>query len=252
MEELFYSPVRTGVSAWFGIVGIVGAAALILFVAVWVMRRTPSELEALLGEEPPPMPPRIERRLLVGGIVSAVVCAGGFLGHAFTPLEAKFDPERVSPYVEDAYGQGLDYSFDSVFGDRSEECLLDDECEGFTIAHRGTKYWVKFDEMANEGYLVDADSGEHVTPDVLPLDSLEKVVLEESRLTDIEVTVGEEFPVWNVDLVSPQESPVTVSGVVDGVYYSDLILVADAELTNIRIIPPGENSGSVSEDDLVK
>lgn len=248
MEELFYSSVHTGASAWFGIAGIAGTAALILFFAVWLMWRTPSELEALLGEEPPP----IKRYFLVGGIVSAVVCAGGFLGYAFAPLEAKFDPERVSPYVEDAYGQGLDYSFGSLFGDRSEECLLDDECEGFPITHRGTKYWVKFDEMANEGYLVDAGSGEHVTPDVLTVDSLEKVVLEESRLTDVEVTVGEEFPVWDVELVSPQESPVTVSGVVDGVYYSDLILVADAELTNIRIVPPGENSGSVSEDDLMK
>lgn len=250
MEELFYSSVHTGASAWFGIAGIAGTAALILFFAVWVM--TPSELEVLYGEEPPPMPPRIKRRLLVGGIVGVIVCAGGFLGYAFAPLEAKFDPERVSPYVEDTYGQGLDYSFGSLFGDRSEECLLDDECEGFPITHRGTKYWVKFDEMANEGYLVDAGSGEHVTPDVLTVDSLEKVVLEESRLTDVEVTVGEEFPVWDVELVSPQESPVTVSGVVDGVYYSDLILVADAELTNIRIVPPGENSGSVSEGDLMK
>lgn len=252
MEELFYSPVHTGVSAWFGVVGVLGALVLVILFAVWVMWRVPSELDMWLGEKPSPMPLRIKRRLLVGGIVSAVICAGGFLGHAFTPLESKFDSERVSPYVKDTYGQGLDDSFDSLFGDRSEECLLDDKCEGFPITHRGTKYWVKFDEVANEGYLVDADSGEHVTPDVLAVDSLEKVVLEESRLTDVEVTVGEEFPVWNVDLVSPQESPVTVSGVVDGVYYSDLILVADAELTDIRIIPPGENSGSISEDDLVK
>ena len=31
MEELFYSSVHTGVSAWFGIAGIAGTAALILF-----------------------------------------------------------------------------------------------------------------------------------------------------------------------------------------------------------------------------
>ena len=31
MEELFYSSVHTGASAWFGIAGIAGTAALILF-----------------------------------------------------------------------------------------------------------------------------------------------------------------------------------------------------------------------------
>lgn len=192
-------------------------------------------------------------RIIWSGVV-LVVIVGCFFTAMNSPKRMVFDPARVDAYAKDHFDTSLVSSETyPLFGQSNPPaCLEDEDCEGFVIKHKGTTYWIKYDPKQEAVYLFEPDNKERISEErarMLSESSLESAVKKQSRLTDVSVTVPS--GTWVSDLETPQETPVRVSGVLDGVYLKNLLVVVDKN-DHVRVIPQGEITKSVSESDLAK
>lgn len=173
------------------------------------------------------------------------------------PKQKVFSGQKVSEQVEPKYGESFKTSDFFDFIDLAsevfnEECFTNNKCEKGFIRHNNQQYFVKFSE--DEGlYLIDSETMKKVPEDdstLVDTSDLKQRIEKETKLTDVEVTMNDSQTYWNKDIQKPQDSPIRVSGVLDGVYTDNLIFAMDKD--KIRLIPSGTTTQNISEKDLVK
>src|SRR5690625_1938540 len=255
MRELFYEP-SVSAGTVIGFMIIVLSAIILLFT---LLSRFVDYREGF--------PTRIVKSIWVFAFSLSIIglIAGSITMWSAPPRTEVFSPPLVNEYVQDRYHTDLErngggffgaFEHDEYVGDNAESCLTDEQCEGFILEHQGTDFWVKYDEDKGAVYLYEPQEKIRLDEnDAQPVSEkrIESLVKKQSRLENVEVTVSNEDAedAWEYDARTPQDTPVTVSGVLDGVYLDDLLVVLDED-DHVRVIPEGETTKSVSEDDLAK
>src|SRR5690625_3914342 len=216
MKELFYEP-SVSAGTVIGFMIIVLSAIILLFT-----------LLSRFTEYREGFPTRIMKSIWVFAFSLSIIglIAGSITVWSAPPRTEVFSPPLVNEHVQDRYHTGLErkgggffgaFAYDEYVGNNEESCLTDEQCEGFILEHQGTDFWVKYDEDKGAVYLYEPQEKIRLDEnDAQPVSEkrIESLVKKQSRLENVEVTVSNE-DAWEYDARTPQETPVTVSGVLD-------------------------------------